>query len=164
MSAAKSTVTYLRDILPGQPEAWYERIAGEILAGRMPLPKIEGVPSPNDNPAPPAKPKSKTKQLKKGSYQAPQPKIKPKPSPNRATPQTQSAPADTAGAAIRQALNSKAQSKPASAKTKWKLESLVHGDKGAAARLAAQVAFAHPDKTEQWCWEKAIFDLTRDRY
>jgi hypothetical protein len=47
--------------------------------------------------------------------------------------------------------------------TKYRLRTLVHSDHNAAERLVAQVAFAHPDKTEQWCWDKAIFDLERDR-
>lgn len=190
MAAAKSTVAYLRNVIPGQTDAWYDRIASEILAGRMPLPRIEVEPLPerppltinliqerpapetevepallpnainparqryldsNDRPAPSTKPKSKTKQLKQGTYQAPRSKAN--------LP-------DTAGAAIRQAQTAKPKAKrqPASATTKWKLENLVRGDKGAAARLAAKVAFDHPDKSEQWCWEKAIFDLTRDRH
>jgi hypothetical protein len=176
MVAAKSTIAYLQEIMPGQSEAWYDRIAAEITAGRMPLPKVESIPDPtpkpteepvllpnainparqrylasNDSPAPTAKPKSKTKQLKQGTYRA-------KSAASTAIP-------NTVGEALKQA--SQPQTKrvqPANATTKWKLESLVHGDRNAASRLAAQIAFANPDKTEQWCWEKAIYDLRRDRF
>jgi hypothetical protein len=126
---SKSTITYLKQIMPGQPNAWYERIAGEVLAGRMPLPKIQGVVEPSA-PKPPAASK-----------------------PSATVP-------NTVGAAIRQA----SRKQPANAATKAKLHKLAHSDKAVAARLASQVAFNHPHKSEQWCYEKAIFDLERDRH
>jgi hypothetical protein len=137
---SKSTVTYLKAIMPGQPEAWYERIAGDILCGKMPLPKVEGVSVPAAT-------------------------IEPPPIINQSPPRPSANIPNTVGEALQQAtLKPKRPAQPANATTKWKLERLVHGDNKAADRLAAQVSFANPDKSEQWCWEKAICDLARDRH
>lgn len=220
MVTFKSTIAYLEQVMPGQSADWYNRIASEITAGRMPLPKLGTVPAPSPQPTeiqpsvpvevetcptinitgkkywkslepqpieiqqsvpvepeaearpevnmarqkylkslepqpPTAKPKSKTKQLKQGTYQSSQSSQS---KPTSLVP-------DTVGEALRQANKPKPKRvQAANGTTKWKLESLVHGDKQAASRLAAQVAFAHPEKTEQWCWEKAIYDLGRDRF
>ncbi len=35
-----NTLQQLQVIMPGQPIAWYERIAAEIDAGRMPMPSV----------------------------------------------------------------------------------------------------------------------------
>lgn len=137
MTNANSAIAHLQKVMPGQSDAWYSRIADEITAGRMPLPKIDNAEVPTIA--------TKTER----------PAASPRPSahiPN------------TVGDAMRQAkqrITRPAQS--ANATTKWKLERLVHSDKKAAERLAAQVAFANPNQSEQWCWEKAIYDLERDR-
>lgn len=155
--------------MPGQPDAWYQRIADDIVAGRMPLPRVEGIPAPEPSIAinaarlrfldgskrqsppepvkppekPPAKPKSKTQQLKQGTYRSSIPR--------------------TVDEALQQASRKpKRPAQPVKAATKWELERLVQGGR-AAERLAMQVAAANPDKSEQWCWEKAIFDVERDR-
>lgn len=44
-----------------------------------------------------------------------------------------------------------------------KLLNLVNGDKATASRLVDAARFGHPGKPEQWYWEKAIYDLIRDR-
>lgn len=44
-----------------------------------------------------------------------------------------------------------------------RLVSLLHGDRDAADRLVQNLLDAYPDKSERWCYEKAVFDLTRDR-
>jgi hypothetical protein len=44
-----------------------------------------------------------------------------------------------------------------------KLLRLLHGDRAAALRLVESIKARNPDKSEQWSWEKAIFDLERDR-
>jgi hypothetical protein len=145
---SKSTVAYLQTIMPGQSEAWYERIASDILSGKMPLPKVEGVPAPvaTVNPA--------RQRFTEGIHRS-APVTPPRPSANIP---------NTVGEALQQATHKpKRPAQPANGSTKGKLERLVHSDKRAAERLAAQVAFSHPDKSEQWCWEKAIFDLERDR-
>jgi hypothetical protein len=164
-----SVVNYLKEVMPGQPDAWYQRIAGDVIMGKMPLPKVEGVPAPKALPIPtvnaarqrfldgskrqsppepvkpPVKPKSKTQQLKRGTYRSVIP--------------------NTVNEAIQQVSQKpKRPAQPANAATKRKLAGLTHGDNATAARLAAQVAFINPGKSEQWCWEKAIFDLERDRH
>ena len=40
---------------------------------------------------------------------------------------------------------------------------LVGGNRDVAERLVRQVQLHHPDRPAQWCWEKAIHDLQRDR-
>jgi hypothetical protein len=52
---------------------------------------------------------------------------------------------------------------PASAVTKAKLIKLA-GNSKVAQRLADTLMANHPDRSEQWAWEKAIYDLERDRH
>lgn len=40
---------------------------------------------------------------------------------------------------------------------------LMNGDRTAALRLVAQAKQRNPGRSEQWCWEKVIYDLERDR-
>jgi hypothetical protein len=44
------------------------------------------------------------------------------------------------------------------------LLSLLHDDRQAAERLINQVQQNHPDRSIDWCVEKAIYDLQRDRH
>lgn len=44
-----------------------------------------------------------------------------------------------------------------------KLLELVQGDQQVAARLLQHVRSTNPTRSEQWCWEKALWDLERDR-
>jgi hypothetical protein len=244
MIAAKSTVAYLKQIMPGQSEAWYERIANDITAGKMPLPKVEGIPAPTainpmqqraldsltdsrpgqfpstgqweppitstpdpqiDNPhtveptepkqslsinparqrfldsltqsesstqehfpstgqwkpgkpKPETKPKSKTQQLKQGVYRA------------KAAVVDSTIP-ETVDEALkrcpkRPTVEPKPKQRtipPASEVTKYKLYRLAK-DWNTAFRLVEKLQFAYPDRSEQWCWEKAIYDLERDRH
>ena len=41
---------------------------------------------------------------------------------------------------------------------------LLNGDEKGADRLVQNLLDAYPDKSEKWCYEKALFDLTRDRH
>lgn len=41
---------------------------------------------------------------------------------------------------------------------------LVHNDRSTAARLLDQAKLRHPDKSINWCMEKVIYDLERDRH
>lgn len=41
---------------------------------------------------------------------------------------------------------------------------LLQGDRAAAHRLVASIRQRHPQESVQWCWEKAIWDLERDRF
>jgi hypothetical protein len=152
---SKSTVDYLKTIMPGQSEVWYHRIASEILCGKMPLPKVEGVPAPTATIEPPPTVNPERHRFTEGIHRS-TPAAPPRPSANIP---------NTVGEALQQAAHKPTRPKqPANASTKWKLERLVHSDKHAAERLAAQVAFTNPGKSDQWCWEKAIFDLERDRF
>lgn len=44
-----------------------------------------------------------------------------------------------------------------------RLLNMVSGDMAVASRLLQLARSSHPNKPEQWIWEKAIFDLERDR-
>ena len=45
-----------------------------------------------------------------------------------------------------------------------KLVKLLGGNQKAANRLVEQSQLRHPDKSADWHWEKAIYDLERDRW
>jgi uncharacterized protein HemY len=47
--------------------------------------------------------------------------------------------------------------------TEKQLLRLTGGNRAAAERLVSKVRQRYPDRPEQWCWEKAIFDIERDR-
>lgn len=47
--------------------------------------------------------------------------------------------------------------------TERELLRLVNGHRPTALRLVAKVQEYHPGRSAQWCWEKAIYDLQRDR-
>ncbi len=47
--------------------------------------------------------------------------------------------------------------------TRRQLLSLVGGNAAVAERLVSDVQAHHLGRTEQWCWEKAIYDIERDR-
>lgn len=47
--------------------------------------------------------------------------------------------------------------------TRQRLMRLVNGNQSVAARLVQRVRSQNPDRSEQWCWEKAIYDIERDR-
>ncbi|MEM6253645.1 MAG: hypothetical protein AAF821_12060 [Cyanobacteria bacterium P01_D01_bin.156] len=47
--------------------------------------------------------------------------------------------------------------------TRQRLMRLVNGNQAVAARLVERVRSQNPDRSEQWCWEKAIYDIERDR-
>lgn len=49
------------------------------------------------------------------------------------------------------------------ASTRRKLLTMLQGDEEAAFRLIQRTEYTHPDKSEQWRWEKVIWDLERDR-
>jgi hypothetical protein len=55
------------------------------------------------------------------------------------------------------------QSRQVTPKIKSKLEKLCGSDYRLAQRLVDGIQFDHPDRSEQWCWEKAIRDMERDR-
>lgn len=44
-----------------------------------------------------------------------------------------------------------------------KLVRLLNGDRTAADRLVQAMLLKHPDRSEDWCYEKVVFDLERDR-
>ena len=47
--------------------------------------------------------------------------------------------------------------------TRRQLLGLVGGNSTVAQRLVSDVQTRNPGRTEQWCWEKAIYDIERDR-
>lgn len=47
--------------------------------------------------------------------------------------------------------------------TRKQLMRLVGGNAAVAQRLVKDVQVRNPGRTEQWCWEKAIYDIERDR-
>jgi hypothetical protein len=50
-----------------------------------------------------------------------------------------------------------------SSQTRTKLIQLAGHDVALADRLVKKVYTDHPDRSAQWCWEKAICNLERDR-
>jgi hypothetical protein len=61
----------------------------------------------------------------------------------------------TPTASLRKSVNSQ---------TKRELLRLVGGNQDVAERLVEQVQLRNPNHSEQWCWEKAIYDIQRDRH
>lgn len=49
-------------------------------------------------------------------------------------------------------------------RTRRQLLRLVGGNQDVAERLVEQVQVRNPSHSEQWCWEKAIYDIQRDRH
>ena len=50
-----------------------------------------------------------------------------------------------------------------SRRTQQQLLRLVNGNRAVALRLVEKVRERNPKRSEQWCWEKAIYDIQRDR-
>jgi hypothetical protein len=48
-------------------------------------------------------------------------------------------------------------------KTRKQLTAMVGGDQRTVERLLKNLRLKHPGESETWYWEKAIFDLERDR-
>jgi len=55
------------------------------------------------------------------------------------------------------------RSRGVSRSTRKQLLGLVGGNAAVAQRLVSDVSDRNPGRTEQWCWEKAIYDIERDR-
>ncbi|MEL6139499.1 MAG: hypothetical protein AAFQ61_00510 [Cyanobacteria bacterium J06626_23] len=47
--------------------------------------------------------------------------------------------------------------------TRQQLLRLTNGNQSVAMRLVDRVRSQHPERSEQWWWEKAIYDIQRDR-
>ncbi len=65
-------------------------------------------------------------------------------------------------AALAKAKRSQRNQQPASATVKYRLDSLTK-DRKVSDRLVQRIQFSNPDRSEQWCYEKAVYDLERDR-
>lgn len=68
------------------------------------------------------------------------------------------------GLGFKQAINT---SRSPSAKVSGKLRrdlTRIAGNAEVAERLVSNLRAKHPDRPENWYWEKAIFDLERDRH
>lgn len=57
-----------------------------------------------------------------------------------------------------------APKRPVRSRTERELLRLVGGNRAVAQRLVEQVQLRNPNHSEQWCWEKAIYDIQRDRH
>lgn len=55
------------------------------------------------------------------------------------------------------------RSRGVSRSTRQQLLRLVGGNAAVAQRLVSDVQARNPGRSEQWCWEKAIYDIERDR-
>lgn len=111
---------------------------------------------------PPTQSVTTSPQSSKPSFQPPPP---PSPNPNLSKPPV-SVPASVTPSSL-QAL-SKAKQKvnltqPANYATKDKLDRLT-GSRDVSERLVANLKTKNPHQSEQWLYEKAIFDLERDRH
>lgn len=67
------------------------------------------------------------------------------------------------GRASSRPLRPGAQAKSVQPQTQRQLMRLVHGNRAVAQRLVSQVKLRYPHQNDQWCWEKAIYDIQRDR-
>jgi hypothetical protein len=198
--------------MPGQTDSWYQRIAAEVTAGRMPLPQIpepepvavapepiaavivgpprfvvlaEAVPLAAVIISPPqplavavVEPPPELPIV--GSF-PPQPVAAPEPpSPRK---QTQFPPAPPPPPAsktpfplqasqhqLEQAAKSARakdpqRSKPQRPKTHPPIELITRlgGDYKAADRLFLKLQLLNPGRDERWIWDKALWDLHRDR-
>lgn len=56
-----------------------------------------------------------------------------------------------------------ARSRGVERSTRRKLLGLLGGKATVAQRLVSDLQAHNPGRTEQWCWEKAIYDIERDR-
>ncbi len=63
---------------------------------------------------------------------------------------------------MRSAVSHKAEQR-VNGQTQRQLMRLVGGNRAVAERLVDQVRVRYPNHNEQWCWEKAIYDIQRDR-
>lgn len=126
-------IPYLQQILPGQPDAWYQRIAREIDSGRMPMPSYGGA-SPQPVPDPVRSPRQPPKVEQKHRVEVF--------APAKATFYKR----DTS----------------VSSATRSKLAGLC-SDRGTVARLLENARNRNPEKSEQWVWDKVVWDLERDR-
>ena len=59
--------------------------------------------------------------------------------------------------------SSNPRAKGVSRSTRKQLLGLVGGKANVAQRLVSDVSQRNPGRSEQWCWEKAIYDIERDR-
>jgi hypothetical protein len=66
-------------------------------------------------------------------------------------------------AAVRPSYAPPTAPRPVRGRTQQQLLRLVGGNRAVAERLVEQVQLRHPNHSEQWCWEKAIYDIQRDR-
>lgn len=174
MAAAKSTIVYLKQIMPGQPEAWYERIANEITSGRMPLPRVDDMPDPDKLEPLPRSPKPEAKPIainparqrfldsltqSESPNQSHFPSTgqwQPEPSKPVATPKPAAKPKSKTQQLNQGTYRAKlAVSNSASEATKQKLYSLTK-DWDTAFRLVEKLQYIYPDQSAQWCWGKAI--------
>ena len=57
-----------------------------------------------------------------------------------------------------------APTRPVRSRTEKELLRLVGGNRAVAERLVEQVQLRNPHHSEQWCWEKAVYDIQRDRH
>lgn len=179
METEQHTIDYLKEVLPGQSEAWYQRVAAEIAAEKQPPPTV----SPRQHRILNALTQSET--ATQGHYPSTgqwqpeptkpietSPQLEPIPAPQPAiNPARQTQVPDTVTAAVSQWQNrptANPKPKPITDQhvrtaTSQRLYRLTK-DWAVAFRLADKVQLHHPDKSAQWCWEKAIYDLERDRH
>ena len=61
-------------------------------------------------------------------------------------------------------INSNRKIQPQHPQLERKLLKLLGGDRNTANRLILQSRRRYPDKSADWHWEKAIYDLERDRW
>ncbi|MBD1873200.1 hypothetical protein H6F75_06880 [Nodosilinea sp. FACHB-131] len=68
------------------------------------------------------------------------------------------------GPAAYRSPTASAPSRSVRGRTQRQLLRLVGGNQAVAERLVEQVQLRNPNQSEQWCWEKAIYDIHRDRH
>ncbi|MEM7770871.1 MAG: hypothetical protein AAGA75_28180 [Cyanobacteria bacterium P01_E01_bin.6] len=64
----------------------------------------------------------------------------------------------------KRATSSATPASTVNAATQKRLSRLCNHDSAIVERLINDIQTRYPGKSPQWCWEKAIFDLERDRF
>ena len=146
-----ATLAELKQMMPGQTEEWYQRITASYATcgAAAPVNAARINRMERSTAAPPPPPPKLSKQARKQAKAA------------------RSIPTQVSADQLQQAKQKQQQRAPqqlADNAIRRQLHNLLHSDREAADRIVAKVAASHPDKTHQWCYEKAVSDLLRDRH
>jgi len=163
-------IQVVRDSFPGKSMQWcIEKAIYDIRFGKKAVkanPKLSrwtesGGQFPSLS-TPGAKPQSTSNAMKPDPIS---PQSGPRPNPAFSTPQPNTEEVSVSLpdlAALAKAKRKQCLSQPASPIVKNRLDYLTK-DHRVSDRLVKRIQLANPDRSEQWAYEKAVYDLERDR-